>query len=110
MYTAPSAPPTSVSVSEVTSSNITVQWGPVDCILRNGDITGYSVQYREVGSGSTQTMSVTGGSVTKVMISRLMPSTTYSIQLAAETSAGVGSYSNSVIVSTDGKELELIAC
>ena len=68
------------------------------------------MQYREVGSGGTQTMSVSGGSVTEVMISRLMPSTTYSIQLAAETSAGVGSYSNSVIVSTDGKELELIAC
>ena len=37
----PSAPPISVSVSEVTSSSITVQWGPVDCIHRNGDITDY---------------------------------------------------------------------
>ena len=55
-------------------------------------------------------MPVSGGSVTEVMISSLMPSTTYSIQLAAETSSGVGSYSNSVIVSTDGKELASIAC
>ena len=45
----PSAP-TSVATSDVTSSNITVQWGPVDCIHRNGDITGYSVcmGYKEV--------------------------------------------------------------
>ena len=42
---APFTPPTSVSVSEVTSSSITVQWGPVDCIHRNGNITGYSMQY-----------------------------------------------------------------
>ena len=91
----------------MTSSSITVQWGPVDCIHRNGDITGYSVQYREVGSGGTQTMSVSGGSVTEVMISSLMPSTTYSIQVAAENSAGVGNYSDPVIVNTDGKELAL---
>ena len=47
---APSAPPTSVNVSDVTPSSITVQWGPVDCIHRNGDITGYSVQYGNVES------------------------------------------------------------
>ena len=93
---APSAPPTSVSVSEVTSSSINVQWGPVDCIHRNGDITGYSVQYWEVGSGSTQTMSVSGGSTTEATISGLMSSTAYSIQVAAVTSAGTGPYSAAV--------------
>ena len=55
---APSAAPTSVSVSEDTSSSITVQWGAVDCIHHNGDITGYSVLYGVQGSESTQTMSV----------------------------------------------------
>ena len=103
---APSAPPTFVNVSEVTSSSITVHWGPVDCIHRNGDITGYSVQYEEMESGSIQTMSVTS-SVTEVTISSLVPSTTYSIQVAAETSAGVGNYSDPLIVNTDGKELAL---
>ena len=62
-------------------------------VSRNGDITGYSVQYGEVGSGSTQTMPVSGGSATEATISGLMPSTTYSIQVAAETSAGTGPYS-----------------
>ena len=88
---APSAPLSSVSVSEVNSSSITVQWGPVDCIHRNGDIIGYSVQY------GSETVSVSGDSSGGMyVISGLMPSTTYSIQVAAETSAGTGPYSTAI--------------
>ena len=101
---APSAAPTSVSVSAVTSSSITVQWGAVDCIHRNGDITGYSVQY---GSGSTQTMSVSGGSVTEATISSLMSSTTYSIQVAAVNIAGTGPYNFALDAMTDGTQIDL---
>ena len=98
---APSAAPTSVRVSAVTSSSITVQWGAVDCIHRNGDIAGYSVQYGVVGSGSTQTLSVSGDSVTEATVLYLMPSTTYSFEVAAENSAGIGVYGNmSTIVKT----------
>ena len=89
---APSAAPTSVRVSEVTSSSITVQWGAVDCIHRNGDITGYSVRYGVQGSGSTQAMSVSGSSVTEATISGLTPSTNYSIEVAAVNSVGSGTY------------------
>ena len=96
---APTGPPTSVSASS-SSSSITVQWRPVDCIHRNGDITGYSVRYGEVGSGSTQTMSVSGGSATEATISGLMPSTTYSIQMAAVNDAGTGPYSDVIITNT----------
>ena len=87
---APSAPPTSVSVSEVTSSSITVQWGPVDCIDRNGDITGYSLQYLEAGSEFIKNLSVSGGSVTEATISNNKPLATYNIELAAVNSAGIG--------------------
>ena len=89
---APSGPPTSVSATS-TSTSITVQWGAVDCIHRNGDITGYSVQYGVVGSGSTQTMSVSGGDASQTTISGLRPARTYSIQVAAVNSAGIGLYS-----------------
>ena len=102
---APSTAPTSVRESEVTSSSITVQWGVVNCIDRNGDITGYSVRYGVQGSESTQTMSVSGGSVTEATISSLMPSTTYSIQVAAVNSAGIGEYSASI---TDGESHQLL--
>ena len=99
IHPAPSAPPTSVSVSEVTTSSITVQWGPVDCIHRNGDITGYSVRY------GSETVSVSGDSSGGMyVISGLMPSTTYSIEVAAETSVGTGPYSAAIINQlTDGK-------
>ena len=39
-------------------------------------------------------MNVSRGSVTEATISSLMPSTTYSIQVAAVNIAGVGVYSN----------------
>ena len=102
-FSAPSAAPTSVRESGVTSSSITVQWGAVDCIHHNGDITGYSVRYGVQGSGSTQTRDVSGGSVTEATISSLMPSTTYSIQVAAVNSAGIGEYSTSHIIQTTGE-------
>ena len=104
MFPAPYAAPTSVSVSEDTSSSITVQWGAVNCIHRNGDITGYSVWYGVQGSGSTQTMSVSGGNVTEATISGLTASTTYYIEVAAVTGANaIGVYSSpSVTSGTDG--------
>ena len=103
---APSAAPTSVSVSTVTSSSITVQWGAVDCIHHNGDITGYSVRYGEVGSGSTQTMSVSGTSVTEATVSGLRFSTEYFIEIAALSGGNmIGVYSSiPTIAVTEGKE------
>jgi len=47
----PSSSPTSIQATDGHSSSITVQWGAVDCIHRNGDITGYSVQYGVQGVG-----------------------------------------------------------
>ena len=94
---APSAAPTSVRISAVTSSSITVQWGAVDCIHHNGDITGYSVQYGVQGSGSMETINcVLGNNMTEATLSGLTPSTVYSIQVAAVNGAGVGAYSNFV--------------
>ena len=100
---APSGPPTSVSVSEVTSSSITVQWGPVDCAERNGDITGYSVRYKVVGITGTQDMSVSGGSVIEATVSNLTSSTTYNVRVAAVNDAGTGTFSDRVLITTLGK-------
>ena len=52
------------------------------------------MQYGVVGSGITQTMSVSGASISKVTVLSLMSSTTYSIQVAAVNSAGVGVHSD----------------
>ena len=97
-HTAPSAAPTSVRESGVTSSTITVQWGAVDCIHHNGDITGYSVRYGVQGSWSTQTRNVSGGDTRQTTIPDLNPSTTYSIEVAALNSAGIGVYSDPPVI------------
>ena len=86
----------------MTSSSITVQWGAVDCIHRNGDITGYTVRYGVQGNGSTQTVSVSGGGATMTTISGLTASTEYSIEVAAVNSAGTGVYSNAIMQLTQG--------
>ena len=90
----PSAPPTSVATSDVTYSSITVQWGTVNCIQRNGDITAYSVRYGVQGDGSTQTVHVSGGGA--IILFGLDSSTTYTIEVAAVNSAGIGPYSNPI--------------
>ena len=99
---APSTAPTCVSVSEVTSTSIVFQWGTVDCIHRNGDITGYTVRYGVQGNGSTQTVTVSGGGSTQTIISGLTPSTNYSIEVAAVNSVGTGVYSNLIFHLTRG--------
>ena len=96
----PSAPPNGVS-ADGTSTAIRVQWGSVPCIHQNGQITGYSVRYGVVGSGNTETMNVTGSGA---MISELIEtSTNYSVEVAAVNSAGVGEYSDPIMVPTESK-------
>ena len=93
---APSAPPTSVSISDVTNSSITVQWGPVNCTHRNGDITGYSVRYGVQGNGSNQNIMILGGGTFQANITELLSATLYTIEVAAVNNAGIGVYSNPV--------------
>ena len=97
----PSAPPTYVRVSEVTSSSITVQWGPVDCIHRNGDITSYSVQYGEVEpeSGLQEVAN------RRATITGLTPSTEYAVSAAAINNNGTGVYSDEVVQKTAGEHI-----
>ena len=100
---APSAAPTSVSVSEVTFSSIAVQWGAVDCIHHNGDITGYSVRYGVQGSSEgdmTVEMSSGNSSGGMYQISGLSTATMYTFEVAAVNSAGTGVYSSAMIAET----------
>ena len=85
-----------MSVSVISSTSITVQWGAVPCIEQNGNITGYIVRY------GSQAQSVSGGSVTEITISNLTPSTTYNVQVAAVNNAGTGDYSNIISIITLG--------
>ena len=67
---------------------------------RNRHITGYSVQYGEVGSERALTVNVSGGHATEYMISGLMPSAAYSVQVAAVNSAATGPYTSPLMIET----------
>ena len=87
----------------MTYSCISVQWGPVDCVHHNGDITGYSLRYGVKESGNTQTVSVSGEATTESTLNGLVYATIYSIEVAAVNSAGIGDYSVPIIFATEGK-------
>lgn len=100
MPPAPSGAPTSVNVSLVTSSSVIVRWGAVDCIHRNGNITGYLVQYQvQEDINSSLTVNTTER---KLVITGLHLSTTYTVQVAAITRAGNGGYSKAAVITTIG--------
>ena len=89
-------------VTDITSTAITVQWGPVPCIHQNGAITGYSVRYVVMGSSEEGTEDVTGASEMEVTISNLTPSTTYLVSVAAVNGVGAGVFSDSESAMTLG--------
>ena len=63
------------------------------------------MQYGVVGSESTQILRVTRGDASHTTISGLRSSRTYSIQVAARNSAGIGLYSDSEIQIILGKQM-----
>ena len=79
---------------------MTVQWKPVPCIHRNGNITGYSIRYHKLGREEEEHQNITiPADNTTVFINELQHSTKYEIEVAALNSAGTGIY-GSIILST----------
>ena len=100
--TAPTGAPNGVAEVSTASNSITVGWEEVDCLLRNGMITGYTAQ--AVRNGVVEGTASVGGDARQATISGLESSTEYSIQLAALNSAGTGLFSSPPItVMTSGE-------
>ena len=102
---APSTAPTPMSKGS-TSSSFTVQWGAVDCIDHNGNITGYSLRYGIQGSvEGNRTVEMTTGDSSGGMhtISGLSAATVYIVEVAAVNSVGTGVYGDPITVVTIGK-------
>ena len=77
-----------------------MRWGEVPCRHRNGYITGYKVEYWKERS-EHRFIDVSGDSSGGAYtISGLSNTTMYSVRVAAETSAGVGVYSEAVTFTT----------
>ena len=89
----PSEVPSNIRTTEVTSSDITVLWGPIDSII------GYAVRYGVESSRSSQ---ILGALTTEITISGLSSTTNYTIEVAAMSNAGIGHYSDPIIATTKG--------
>ena len=84
-------------MSSSTRDTITVQWEEVDCIDRNGLITGYRI--RAMTSREDDRIE-TVDDVREDTISELSPSTEYTVSVAAVNSQGTGPYSAGMMVET----------
>ena len=89
-----------MNIAKVFGTMIEVQWQPVNCTHRNGNIMLYLVQYEALGSSNTITAK--GEQTT---ISNLMSSTTYFIKVAAVNSAGTGEFSPAIMAVTKPSKL-----
>ena len=85
MSTAPSGTPQSISFSDVTLTSITVQWSELPCSDRNGEITGYTVEYSSTTPPPhTNTVTVSGSSNTRLVVGGLLPRTGYTFSVGAQ--------------------------
>ena len=84
-----------------------MEWDGVECIERNTEITSYTVCYNPPSSDGTNEVSASGngnngGSVTLI---GLTPSTSYSIEVAADSDRGRGPFSDAISAMTDSESL-----
>ncbi len=77
---------------------IKVSWISIDCIERNGLITNYIAELQQEG-GEIVPGVVMGNSFTS---SGLTPSTVYSLQVAGVNNDGIGPFSSSQNLTTNG--------
>ena len=96
------------SIADMTQGKLNISWDPLPCHLQNGaDVTVYSIQYTQLPAGGPNIIVSTdsrvecrqepGGPYSCLAASSFfIPCMTYSFQVAAQNSFGVGSFSNSV--------------
>ena len=103
---APSGVPMNVTLTDLTPTSVSFQWGSVECIRRNGQITGYFITYNIQGSSESTSVLVTvnslsdGGTYT---IIDLEPSEMYSVQIAAQNTIGTALDTSGFAILTHGR-------
>ena len=97
------------SPEDQTQGKLNISWDPLPCHLQNGaDVTVYSIQYTQLPDGGpniivsnnsrVECRQEPGGPYSCLAASLFFTSrATYSFQVAARNSFGIGSFSNSVI-------------
>ena len=70
----------------------------MSCIKRNGNITGYIVQYGVEGTNISKSVDISGIDNAEVTLTGLTSATKYSIKVAAVNNAGTGVYSEITVI------------
>ena len=95
----PNSPPVNVRGHNMSSTSILVQWGSVPAENCNGIIISYTVTYKELPGGSTNSK-VANAATTQATLTGLKKYTNYSIVVSASTSKGDGNASDPITVIT----------
>ena len=97
-FIVPTGPPQNVSFSQ-SSTSVTVSWDAIECLERNGEITGYTVVFQKQGGARVP------GEVNVIertfTASGLTPHTNYTFRVAGVNSNGTGSFSANLIILTN---------
>ena len=96
----PNSPPVNVRGHNMSSTSILVQWGSVPAENRNGIIMSYTVTYKELPGGNTNSR-VANATTAQATLTGLKKYTNYSIAVLASTLKGDGNASEPIIVITD---------
>ena len=75
-----------------------MSWDAIDCIERNGVITGYEVEFQRVDGIATTDGEVVGQTFTA---SGLQPFTNYTFQVAGVNSEGWGPFTDTIVIQTN---------
>ena len=94
---APSGPPLYLTYGSVLSRSIQLAWNPPSIILRNGNITGYTVSVQNTETNETREWSTDGTSLT---VTNLTPYVSYMFTVAAHTAVGQGPLTPKLSIST----------
>jgi hypothetical protein len=94
---APSGPPLYLTYGSVLSRSIQLAWNPPSIILRNGNITGYTVSVQNTETNETRELSTDGTSLT---VTHLTPYVSYMFTVAAHTAVGQGPFTPKLSITT----------
>ena len=102
----PSRGPSSITLTDISSTQITVNWSPLRQQYHNGRLLGYKVYFRRTayfslpGQNNASILNVDNPNVTRVSLTELSPGQRYDIYVSAYTSKGEGPHSSRYYVKT----------
>ena len=96
-------------VPTTTSRSISVSWDAIDCIERNGEITGYTVEFQRLDASAVTSVTVVNQTFTA---SGLTPHTNYIFRVAGFNSNGRGPFTaiTRLVTREEGILFELLNC